>query len=621
MPAMTLLRALAAAALLTAATASAQPAAITGLFGPTVASSGSFSAADVAAVRARAVRPDLGAVDELARRHLATSGGSRFTLDLFPGLDLDAEVIASEIRPTGTTVFAKLVDIELGTAILTHEAGVLVATIDFPGGNYVVERVAGGDYRVVQRAAHLDPPEAPPRAHFAPARVADAFAEPDVPVDSGRLIDVMIVWTPTAQSVAGGLAAMQSLAQASVDNANLTYLNSGVAQRVRLVHRQQVTYTEVASCPGGSDPFNCALDAATDGTIAGLHALRDQHGADLVSLFINDGTYCGLAWLPFPSAGTAGLGYSVLGGGSCPVANKSFVHELGHNMGAHHDPYVAPGAGAYAYSHGMVNLVARWRTVLSYNNQCTATPPGTSCTRVQYLSNPRLTYGGAPMGDATARNNAHTLNKTAKAIAAYRPTSALHPVPQRFTDVAASHPFYGHIEFLAQAGVTGGCATGQYCPDTAVTRRQMAVFIERTLRASNWTPPAATGLFTDVPAGAQFRDFVEALRNDAITSGCTTTAYCPDDPVTRAQMAVFVLRAMCGATYVPNLPVTQRFVDVAPSHAFYRYVDKLAALGISSGCSVSPSRYCPDDAVTRSQMAVFLERAFPLKVPTEACAP
>jgi hypothetical protein len=633
---MTLLRALAASAMLAATFASAQSFAPAGLFGPTVESAGSSIQADATAIRTRAVRPDLGALEAMARRHVATGAASRFTLDLFPGLDLDAEVIATEVRTTGTTVFAKLVDIEFGTAMLTHEAGVLVATIDFPGGNYAVERDAGGVYHIVQKAAQFAPPEAPPRLHFAPAPAADAFAEPDVPVDSGRLIDVMIVWTPAAQTAAGGLAAMQALAQASIDNANLTYLNSGVAQRLRLVHSQQVTYTEVASCAGGSDPFDCALDAITDGTVAGLHALRDTHGADLVSLFINSTTYCGLAWLPLPSAGTANRGFSVLYWNGCPVSNKSFVHELGHNMGAHHDPYpTATGSGscgdgyasgAWCYSRGIVELTQRWRTVLAYNNRCADTPsspggmlPGPSCNRIQYLSNPKLTNGGLPLGTATYNNNAYTLNKTAKAVAAYRPTSALHPVPQRFTDVVASHLFYGHIEFLAQAGVTSGCGTGVYCPDMPVTRRQMAVFLERTLRATNWTPPAGTGLFTDVPLGAQFRDYVEALRNDAITSGCTTTTYCPDDPVTRAQMAVFVLRTMCGATYVPNLPAVQRFTDVAPTHLFYRFIDKMAALGITSGCNTTPAQYCPDNAVTRSQMAVFLERSFPVKVPTEAC--
>lgn len=571
------------------------------------------------AVRERAVRPDVAAVEGLARRHTTTGESLRFVLDLFPGLELTAQVIGAEVRSGGSTVFAKLDDVDLGSAVLTYEQGILTAVIDFPGGNYTVELAPDGSYRVAQRALQFAPPELPPRARFA-AQDAPDFAEPDVPIDSGRLIDVMIVWTPAAEAAGGGAAAMQNLAQASIDNANLTYLNSGVAQRLRLVHRQQVTYTERTTCAGGGTMFDCALDDITDNLITGVHALRDTHGADLVSIFINDNAFCGLAWLPLPSAGTAHLGYSVLYWSGCPVSNKSFVHELGHNMGAHHDPYVAPGPGAYAYSHGIVNLTQRWRTVLSYNDQCAATPPGTACTRIQYLSNPKLTYTGAALGDATVRNNAHTLNKTAKAVAAYRPTSALHPVPQRFTDVAAAFPFYGHVEFLAQAAITSGCAATLYCPNDSVTRRQMAVFLERTMRASNWTPPAATGLFTDVPPGSQFRDYIEALRNDGITTGCSATTYCPDDAVTRAQMAVFLLRARCGAGYVPNLPAAPSFADVPTTHAFYRYIEKLYALGITGGCASAPLRFCPDSPVTRGQMAAFLERNFPLLTPTEACA-
>jgi hypothetical protein len=179
--------------------------------------------------------------------------------------------------------------------------------------------------------------------------------------------------------------------------------------------------------------------------------------------------------------------------------------------------------------------------------------------------------------------------------------------------------FYGHIEFFAQAGLSSGCAAGTFCPDDSVTRRQMAVFLERAMRASNWVPPAATGLFSDVPAGAQFRDHVEALRNDGITSGCTATTYCPDAPVTRAQMAVFLLRARCGATYLPNAPAAATFADVATTHPFYRHIQKLYALGVTGGCATGPLRYCPDAPVTRAQMAAFVERIYPLLTPSDAC--
>ncbi|HEV7241504.1 MAG TPA: S-layer homology domain-containing protein [Thermoanaerobaculia bacterium] len=505
--------------------------------------------------------------------------------------------------------------------MFTYEAGVLTATVDFPGGNYAITRQPDGSYQVAQVATDRLPAEMPPR----PVGSVVDLPESDVPIDSGRLIDVMIVWTPSAESGGGGAAAMQSLAQASIDNANLTYLNSGIAQRLRLVHAQQVSYTERTSCPGGGTAFDCALDDITadgDGYMDNVHTLRNTHGVDLVSLFINSSAYCGLAWLPLPSSSTADTGFSVIGYNGCPVANKSFVHELGHNMGAHHDPYVAPGPGAYAYSHGIVNLASRWRDVMSYNNQCADTPPNTSCTRIQYMSNPKLTYGGATLGDSSVRNNTHTLNKTAKAVAAYRATAtALHPVPQRFADVATNHPFHGQIEFFAQAGITSGCSAGLYCPNAPVTRGQMAVFLERTMKASNWPPPPATGLFTDVPPGTLFRDFIEALKNDGITSGCGPTTYCPNAAVTRGQMAVFVLRARCGSIYLPNMPGSQTFSDVPLSHAFVRFIQKLYSLGITSGCASNPLRYCPDQAVTRGEMAVFVERTYPLLTPTEVCTP
>lgn len=566
-------------------------------------------------VRARTALPDFALIESLAR----SPEGARFVIDLFPGLELEAEVISAEVRVHGSTVLARLTEVELGSAMFTYEAGVLTATVDSPGGNYAIIRQPDGVYQVAQLALQKLPSELPPRQAGSMIELPD-LAESDVPVDSGRLIDVMVVWTPAAQTANGGAAAMQSLAQASIDNSNLTYLNSGIAQRLRLVHAQQVSYVERTSC--GESAFDCALDDVSgngDGFMDSVHALRDTHGADLVSLFINDSVYCGIAWL---FSGSAGSGFSVLASNTCAVGNKSFVHELGHNMGAQHDPYVSPGPGAWAYSHGIVNLASRWRDVLAYNNQCIDTPPGTSCPRIQYMSNPKLTYNGAALGDAAVRNNSHTLNKTAKAVAAFRPTATgLHPVPQRFADVPPSHPFYGHIEFFAQAGVTSGCSAGLYCPNTPVTREQMAPFLERAMKASNWTPPAAIGLFTDVPPGAPFRNFIEALKNDGITSGCAPTAYCPEAPVTRAQMAAFVLRARCGSAYLPNMPVSQTFSDVALTHPLVRYIQKLYTLGITGGCASGPLRYCPDQAVTRGEMAVFIERAYPFLTPSEVCTP
>ena len=81
--------------------------------------------------------------------------------------------------------------------------------------------------------------------------------------------------------------------------------------------------------------------------------------------------------------------------------------------------------------------------------------------------------------------------------------------------------------------------------------------------------------------------------------------------MTRGEMAIFLLRSKHGAGYQPPDP-TGIFADVSLGHPFARWIEQLAGEGITSGCATNPARYCPDDAATRGQMAVFLVRAFGL---------
>jgi len=182
--------------------------------------------------------------------------------------------------------------------------------------------------------------------------------------------------------------------------------------------------------------------------------------------------------------------------------------------------------------------------------------------------------------------------------------------PLGFVDVPLGSFAFDFIEDLALSGVTGGCSGGNYCPDDAVTRAQMAVFLERGINGSGFSPPAATGtLFNDVAANDFAAAFIEQLANDGITGGCGGGNYCPNDNVTRAQMAVFLLRAKYGAAYLPP-PATGVFTDVPPGSFADRFIEQLALEMITGGCG--GGNYCPDDPVTRAQMAVFLVRAFNL---------
>jgi len=113
--------------------------------------------------------------------------------------------------------------------------------------------------------------------------------------------------------------------------------------------------------------------------------------------------------------------------------------------------------------------------------------------------------------------------------------------------------------------------------------------------------------FSDVPASHPFHDFVEKIFRNGITSGCGGGNYCPDASVSRDQMAAFILRAL--GEFNPPTPPMQRFLDVPPTNPFYAFIDRMAVLGITQGCSASPPLYCPNASVTRGQMAVFLLRA------------
>ena len=178
-----------------------------------------------------------------------------------------------------------------------------------------------------------------------------------------------------------------------------------------------------------------------------------------------------------------------------------------------------------------------------------------------------------------------------------------------FSDVPLSNPFYNDIGKLSARNVTLGCGNGHFCPNDSVTRDQMAAFIMRSLGESN-PPTPATQRFLDVSPSNPFYNFIDRMAVLNITLGCGGGNYCPATPVLREQMAAFLVRAL-GETNPPNPPF-QRFGDVPASNTFYNFIDRMAVLNITQGCSASPLMYCPNTVMTRGQMAAMLVRAFNL---------
>jgi len=182
-----------------------------------------------------------------------------------------------------------------------------------------------------------------------------------------------------------------------------------------------------------------------------------------------------------------------------------------------------------------------------------------------------------------------------------------------FEDVSDTYWAWSYIERLYNAGITGGCSTSplNYCPENQVTRAQMAVFLEKGLHyPASFTAPNVAPTFNDT-IGHWAEDWIEALKSDGVTAGCATGLYCPENPVTRGQMAVFLLKSKYGAGYLPPaVGASTGFGDVPTSHWAAAWIKQLAAEGITGGCG--GGNYCPENPVTRAQMAVFLVKTFNL---------
>jgi hypothetical protein len=193
-------------------------------------------------------------------------------------------------------------------------------------------------------------------------------------------------------------------------------------------------------------------------------------------------------------------------------------------------------------------------------------------------------------------------------------TWVLH-VGESFADVPTDNIFYAFIETLFHNGVTGGCAGGGYCPTNPVTRAQMAVFLLKSKFGAAHVPPPCTGtVFPDVPCtGGIFDPWIEELAALQITGGCGGGLYCPNNAVTRQQMAVFLLKALEGSSYdPPNCSGVFADVPCAPGTGFSDWIEELYDRGITGGCSVTPLLYCPGNPNNRGQMAVFLVKTFGL---------
>lgn len=412
-------------------------------------------------------------------------------------------------------------------------------------------------------------------------------------------IEPATAWTPTTVDVVmgfttgfatrlGGESQARTRLHFLVDTANEAYLASGINAQIRLVRSLQVDYPDAThnrtalfeltgvDCTEQTSGAHYMSSSRWDCTpitqpvgLQPLTAARATYGGDLLVLVRKfeapEQVSCGSAWMlgggqSTIDANSAAYGMTVVSdssgdlfpdnGSTCPDVH--LAHELGHNMGQQHDLVTAIGSDD------------------SDNNGNLLDP--------EEFGRHAYSFGYSTDG---------TLSDIATIMSNRRPNQTRYRV-------------FGSPLISTCGGAPCGTADqednarsmGEVMPVVAAFRTTQVVFWDAN--GDHWA-----------------YDFIRRIFNAGITAGCGTNPplYCPDAPVTRDQMAVFLLRGIHGGSYVPPTVTNSSFSDVPSNHWAISWIERLFAEGITAGCGTNPLRYCPSNSVSRDQMAIFLLRA------------
>ncbi|MDD5113889.1 MAG: M12 family metallo-peptidase [Methylobacter sp.] len=247
----------------------------------------------------------------------------------------------------------------------------------------------------------------------------------------GTVIDLMVAYTSKAKNNASGQAGIEAKITNAVAMANQAYINSKVDIQLNLVKMVETSYAET----GNMSTSLTDLTGTGDGKMDELHTLRNQVGADQVSLITAESNYCGIGYKMTSSwinTGFSAYAFSVVHDDSvyACLSNQSMAHELGHNQGNNHDRDNSTSAAAYDYSYGYkLCQTGGFRTVMSY--ACTG------ANRISYFSNPNVSLSTGEVTGTATENNALSMNNNKDIVAAFRSTVST-AVPNAPSNLAAS---------------------------------------------------------------------------------------------------------------------------------------------------------------------------------------
>lgn len=310
---------------------------------------------------------------EQARRQVELRGEAAMQFNLSDAAALPVVFEHGVPTRSGYSLSGRIADASGGRVVLAVSGDLLAGAVWTPRANYRIRAQGGGLHSIERVDATAAPPLAEP---WIPPLEQRAEAT-DVPMqeEAGMAqIDLLILWTPAARRLVGGLRRMQAKVDLAVAVANDAYATGGVAQRLRLVGATEIDY-EDATLEDIS-----RLPEMADGFLDELHEIRDSYAADLVSLLVRF-EVGGIATLMAElTPAFAQFAFSMV---DVRAPDTILAHELGHNMGLQHDRYVVPTdippdlkAALFPYSFGYVNqrAFARgspcWHSIMAYPDQC-----------------------------------------------------------------------------------------------------------------------------------------------------------------------------------------------------------------------------------------------------------
>lgn len=182
---------------------------------------------------------------------------------------------------------------------------------------------------------------------------------------------------------------------------------------------------------------------------------------------------------------------------------------------------------------------------------------------------------------------------------------SLFSLNNSFADVGVDNWAWPSVQIVSTYNIMTGYGDGRFGVDDSLLRRHVALVFARTLK---WQTQEPQNIFVDVLSSDPDVKEIEALYIAGITRGCTSDGprFCPEDPLTRAQTAVMLVRALkLDLSQARAEPV---FTDVKADYWAFREIQLLSQKGLTVGCSDSPKQFCPERQTTRGEMAAFIAR-------------